>query len=60
VTIRIVKTVPAPMMDGFDVRGFRAGEMYDVDSRLGRYLVVAGYAVPVDDRADDRPVPKKR
>jgi hypothetical protein len=45
--IRIVRKIPAPMMDGFDVRRFRREEVYDVEPRLGRYLVTAGYAVEV-------------
>ena len=42
--IRIVKTPPAPKMDGFDLERFKLGKVYDVDSRLGQYLVMAGYA----------------
>jgi hypothetical protein len=43
--IRIIKTPPAPLMDGFDVRGIRGNHTYEVDSRTGAYLVIAGYAV---------------
>jgi len=32
-------------MDGFDVGSYRKGVMYDVEYRLGRYLMNAGYAV---------------
>jgi hypothetical protein len=32
-------------MDGFDVGGFKAGVVYDLNERLARYLIVAGYAV---------------
>ena len=32
-------------MDGFDVGGFKTGVVYDLDERLARYLIVAGYAV---------------
>ena len=63
VLIRIVKSLPAPLMDGFDVSRFRVRRIYDVDQRVGRYLLTAGYAVPVDQQADDthrkrrRPMP---
>jgi len=50
--IRVVKTPPAPMMDGFDVRGLLAGHIYDIDSRLAAYLIIAGYAVPADDESE--------
>ena len=60
--IRIVKHLPAPKMDGFDVRGLDVDHIYDVDSRVGRYLIVAGYAVDAvegdaveRDQATDRP-----
>ena len=41
--IRIVKTPPAPKMDGFDLERLKLGKVYDVDSRLGQYLVTAEY-----------------
>jgi hypothetical protein len=47
--IRIVKNLPAPMMDGFDVRGMRVEQTYDVDRRVANYLIIAGYAIAVDD-----------
>lgn len=37
------------MMDGFDVRGLRAERTYDIDRRVGNYLIVAGYAVQIED-----------
>jgi hypothetical protein len=36
-------------MDGFDVRGFQPGRVYDVDARTAQYLIIAGYAVAADD-----------
>lgn len=30
--------------DEFDLRRFRVGELYDVPSRLGSLLIIAGYA----------------
>jgi hypothetical protein len=35
---------PAPVMDGFDVSGYRPGVTYVVDARVGDYLILAGYA----------------
>lgn len=54
--VRIVKHLPAPLMDGFDVSRFRDQRIYEVDLKIGRYLVAAGYAVAVgvDERASDR------
>jgi hypothetical protein len=54
--IRIVKPIPAPLMDGFDVSQFRVGAVYDldrVDRRTANYLLIAGYAIQV--KADDEP-----
>ena len=51
--IRIVKALPAPLMDGFDVSRFRAEHVYDVEPRLGRYLVLADYAVLVPESVSD-------
>ena len=31
-------------MDGFDLERLKLGKVYDVDSRLSHYLVMAGYA----------------
>ena len=53
--IRIIKSLPAPLIDGFDVRGFHVDHVYDVDHPIGRYMILAGYAEPLDDKAHDRP-----
>ena len=53
--IRIVKRLPAPQMDGFDVQRFISGRLYDVDNRLGRYLIVSEYAERVDENVSDTP-----
>lgn len=45
--IRLTKLPPAPLVDGFDVREYRAGlvgETYEVHANLARYLIAAGYA----------------
>ena len=57
--IRIVKALPAPLMDGFDVRGFHVEQVYDVDARLGRSLTLAGYAEPLDETASDNTKPPR-
>ena len=44
--IRITKTPPAPLMDGFDVRNLEAGQIHEVDRGTADYLMLAGYAVP--------------
>jgi hypothetical protein len=54
--IVIIKTPPAPSMDGFDVGGFRAGRRYVVEERVGRYLIVAGYAEPAVRIAPTNPL----
>ena len=46
--IRVVKALPAPLMDGYDVRGLDVGKVYNVDNRLARYLIVSGYAERLD------------
>jgi len=46
--ILIVKTPPAPMMDGFIVRRFHARHTYEVDDLMGQYLIIAGYAIGVE------------
>ena len=35
-------------MDDFNVSTFRVEHTYDVDRRMGTYLIAAGYAVRVD------------
>jgi hypothetical protein len=57
--IRIVKALPAPLMDGFDVRGLDLEKVYDV-ARLGKYLVVAGYAILLTVKAADKATPLQR
>jgi hypothetical protein len=52
VRVRLVKAPPAPLVDGFDMRGLRAGHLYDTPVRLARYLVIAGYAVVTPERLE--------
>ena len=54
--ISIIRGLPAPMIDGFNVSRFRGGQAYNVDSRLGHYLITAGYAT----RAEVDEVPRKK
>jgi hypothetical protein len=53
--IRIVKALPAPLMDGFDVSRFHVHQIYDVEPRLGRYLILAEYAEPLQESVSDHP-----
>jgi len=50
--VRIVKTPPAYVIDGFEMRGLRAGGTYDLDTRLGSYVVRAGFAVAADGKSE--------
>ena len=50
--VRIIRPLPAPLIDGFDVRGLRVDQIYDVDSRTARYLLLAEYAVAVDEEPE--------
>jgi hypothetical protein len=54
VLVRIIKPLPAPLMDGFDVRGFEVDRVYDVQNPLGRYLIIAGYALPLNETVHDK------
>jgi hypothetical protein len=62
--IRIVKLPPAPMMDGYAVADFELGRVYEVDTRVGWYLIVAGYAEAQPEKAEaadrSRPASKQR
>jgi hypothetical protein len=51
--IQIIKSLPAPLVDGFDVRGLRVRHTYEVDDRLGGYLIVAGYGVRVEGEEEE-------
>ena len=55
--IRIVKTPPAYVIDGFEMRGLRAGGTYEVDTRLGNYVVRAGFGVTADDDSEPANAP---
>ena len=55
VLIRIARALPAPLMDGYDVRGLAVNRVYEVPSPLGRYLIVAGYAVATQKTMHDKP-----
>jgi hypothetical protein len=56
--IRLLKTPPAYVVDGFDVRSLRAGHIYDLDIRMARYLVIAGYAARAEDEQSTPPAPQ--
>ena len=44
IRVRMTRPPPAPLMDGFDLKGYRPGITYVVNARLGDYLILAGYA----------------
>lgn len=63
VLIRIVKSLPAPVMDGFDVSAYRIPGVYDAEGRTANYLVVAGYAERLDEALTEpgrTPKPRRR
>ena len=57
--VRVLKTPPAYVVDGFDVRSLRADHVYDLDTRMANYLVIAGYAARAEDERSSTPAPRK-
>jgi hypothetical protein len=57
--IRLLKTPPAYVVDGFDVRSLQSGHIYDLDTRMANYLVVAGYAARAEDERQILPDHRK-
>ena len=47
--VRIVATLPASVIDGFEIQRLRPERVYNVAEPIGRFLVAAGYAVRVGD-----------
>ena len=45
---RLPMKPPAPRIDGWDVSAFYVGQECEVESRIGNYLIIAGYAVRVE------------
>jgi hypothetical protein len=43
--IRITKRPTTPFVEGCDTRGFRVGDVYDLNATVASYFVVAGYAI---------------
>jgi len=52
VRLRIIKPV-AGDIDGISLKRFRVGEIHEVGSTVGNYLLSIGAAVPVRDAAAD-------
>lgn len=48
--IKITRRLPAPLMDGLDVRAYHPKGVYEVTQQVGEYLIVAGYAAPASAR----------
>ena len=44
IRVRMTRPPPAPVMDGFDVSSYRPGATYVLETRVGDYLILAGYA----------------
>jgi hypothetical protein len=57
--VRVLKTPPAYVIDGFDVRNLRADHVYDLDTRMANYLVMAGYAARAEDERSHTPAPQQ-
>jgi hypothetical protein len=55
--VRIVKTPPAYVIDGFEMRGLRAGGTYDLEPRLANYVVRAEFGVVADDNSESVTAP---
>lgn len=58
--IRIKQLPTDSQIEGFDLRAFEPGHVYDVSTRLGAFLVVSDYAEPEMRRTErataaDRP-----
>jgi hypothetical protein len=49
--VRIERAMPAPLMDGYDVRALKVGRTYRLEEGMARYLIAAGYAVEPDGDA---------
>jgi hypothetical protein len=57
--VRLLKTPPAYVVDGFDVRSLRTDHIYDLDIRMANYLVIAGYAARAEDERSNPPAPRQ-
>jgi len=58
--IQIVAEPPNRCIDGVQLDRFHVGESYDVGPSLGALLLCEGWAAPVDDRAPDRSVLRRK
>ena len=63
--VRINKLPPTGEFDEFDLRRFRAGEVYEVTPQFGMLLIVAGFAeaapqFPRAEAADSSRTPRPR
>ena len=56
--IRLIKLPAAPLVDGFNLQPYQAGRVgaiHDVDPKLARYLIAAGYAEPEASAIEQTP-----
>ena len=59
--VRIIKAIPTPRLEGFDVSDYREGMVYETARSIGEVLFAYGYAVPEEGRATTpRPRPHQR
>ena len=52
--VRIIKAIPTPRLEGFDVSDYREGMVYETGRSIGEVLFAYGYAVPEEGRATTR------
>lgn len=63
VRIRIRELPDEKQIEGFDLRPFARGHVYDVSTRLGEFLIVSDYAEPEmrqTERAAAADTPRRR
>ena len=59
--VRIIKAIPTPRLEGFDVSDYREGMVYETGRSIREVLFAYGYAVPEEGRATTRrPRPNQR
>jgi len=59
--VRIIKAIPTPRLEGFDVSDYREGMVYETGRSIREVLFAYGYAVPEEGRGTTRrPRPNQR
>lgn len=57
--VRITKEIPTKLLEGFDVREYRGGHLYEIGRSLCEVLFAYGYAVPEEGVAATVQAPTK-